>query len=224
MDPAGAEPVFGLAEMTARTTVDWARRTVKLDDVKVISAKFPSVSAPGQRAAYLGLLREMVAKQVSSIALDRLEADLAIVQKQDATAAAPDPKRAAYHPVFGAAGRARLHLWRAALRSGQRTRPLSRVINTRVVMLEGRRGHLLLCTCTTATCRPLRCRAGQWRRKHPRRRAAAEDDGAQDRAARPARWRQGSHDRGAPDAQAGEAPRDLRGHHADRIDRHRGPR
>ena len=89
IDPAGAEPVFGLAQMTARTTVDWGARTVKLDDVKVTSAKFPSVSAPAERKTYVALLREMAAKQIGSIALDRLEADLAIVQGQQAAAAVP---------------------------------------------------------------------------------------------------------------------------------------
>ena len=87
VDPVGGEPVFGIAQMTARTTVDYGARTVKLDDVKVPSAQFPS--APQKQAEYLALIREAAAKQVGSIALDRLEADLAIVQKQDATAAVP---------------------------------------------------------------------------------------------------------------------------------------
>ena len=38
---------------------------------------------------------EAVANQVSSISLDRLEADLAIVQKQDAVSATPSGKQPA---------------------------------------------------------------------------------------------------------------------------------
>jgi len=73
--------------MTARTTVDYRARTVRLDDAKVPSAQFPS--APKEEPEYLALLREALAKQVSSVSLERLAADLAIAQKQDAASAVP---------------------------------------------------------------------------------------------------------------------------------------
>jgi hypothetical protein len=48
VDLVGAEAVFGLAHMTARTTVDYGAHMVKLDDVKVTSAQFPSAPRPGR--------------------------------------------------------------------------------------------------------------------------------------------------------------------------------
>ena len=51
VDPVGGEPVFGIAQMTARTTVDYAARTVKLDDVKLPSAQIPFRSAEAVRVS-----------------------------------------------------------------------------------------------------------------------------------------------------------------------------
>jgi len=41
VDQTGAEPVFGVVHLTARTTVDYSTRTVKLDEVKLTKASFP---------------------------------------------------------------------------------------------------------------------------------------------------------------------------------------
>ena len=133
MDRAGAEPVFGIVHLSARTTVDYLTRTVKLDEVKVDSASFPS--APQQQAEFLGLLSQAVANQVSSIALDRLEADLAIVQKQAAVSSIPlvnDPPTI----IFSAQPAVLVYIYGEPHYAPVKNTTLTRVINTRALLLK----------------------------------------------------------------------------------------
>jgi len=141
VDPVGGESVFGIAQLTARTTVDYGARTVKLDDVKVPSAQFPS--APQKQAAYLALVREAAAKQVDSIALERLEADLAIAQKQDATSAVPirnEPPAI----VFSLQPAVLVYVYGEPRYGPVKDTRLSRLINTRVLLLRDDKGTYYL--------------------------------------------------------------------------------
>lgn len=137
VDPVGGEPVLGIAQMTARTTVDYGARTVKLNDVKVASAQFPS--APAKQAEYLALVREAAAKQVGSISLDRVEADLAIVQKQEATSARPirnEPPAI----LFSLQPAVLVYIYGEPRYAPVKDTRLSRVINTRVLLFRDEKG------------------------------------------------------------------------------------
>ncbi len=85
---AGAsEPLFGVIDLSARTFVDKVQRTVVLDDILINSAKFPS--APDMEAAYLSQLRQVIPLGARTISLDRLEANLAIVDESKKGQAVP---------------------------------------------------------------------------------------------------------------------------------------
>ena len=137
VDQTGAEPVFGVIHLTARTTVDYSTRTVKLDEVKVTNASFPS--APQKRAEFVGILMEAVANQVSSISLDRLEADVAIVQKQTAVSATPlvnSPPTI----IFSVQPAVLVYIYGQPHYAPVKNTTLERVINTRALMLKDAAG------------------------------------------------------------------------------------
>jgi len=69
-------PLFGVVSLSARTLVDKDERLVGLEDLKVSDAHFPA--APEQGQAYVQLLKDVLPREIKSIALDRLEAQLAI--------------------------------------------------------------------------------------------------------------------------------------------------
>ena len=137
VDQTGAEPVFGVVHLTARTTVDYSTRTVKLDEVKLTKASFPS--APQKQQEFLGILMEAVANQVSSISLDRLEADLAIVQKQTAVSATPlvnSPPAI----IFSVQPAVLVYIYGQPHYAPVKNTTLERVINTRALILKDVKG------------------------------------------------------------------------------------
>ena len=137
IDPVGGEPVFGIAQLTARTTVDYAARTVQLDDVKAVSAQFPS--APTKESEYLAMVREAATAQMGSIALDRLEADLAIVHKQEQAAAVPvrnEPPAI----VFSLQPAVLVYIYGEPRYEPVKDTKLWRVINTRVLLFKDQTG------------------------------------------------------------------------------------
>ncbi len=86
---ASPQPNFGVARLTARTEVDKERRLVTLDNVAVVGAEFP---AAGNRAAdFAAALRKAMPAGSRTIALSRLEANLAVTQAETKTAK-PDVK------------------------------------------------------------------------------------------------------------------------------------
>src|SRR5262245_57021416 len=80
VQPQGAkDPTFGVIWFTARTDVDKTNRLVYLEDLNITRSSFPS--APDKAAAWIAALHELEpAKRSKAISLDRLEADLGIVQ------------------------------------------------------------------------------------------------------------------------------------------------
>ena len=80
VQPAGAkDPTFGVIWFTARTDVDKVDRVVFLEDMNITRVSFPS--APANAAAWQAALQESESgKKSKAIALDRLEADLGVVQ------------------------------------------------------------------------------------------------------------------------------------------------
>jgi len=137
IDPVGGEPVFGIAQLTARTTVDYAARTVQLDDVKAISAQFPS--APKKESEYLALVREAAAAQMGTIALDRLEADLAILHRQEQAAAVP-VRNAPPAIVFSLQPAVLVYMYGEPRYEPVKDTKLWRVINTRVLLFKDQIG------------------------------------------------------------------------------------
>ena len=67
---------FGVISATARTQVDRVTRTVTLEDLRIVKRNFPALPANGQ--SYIAELDQRLAAAVRTVALDRLEASLAV--------------------------------------------------------------------------------------------------------------------------------------------------
>ena len=81
--PVGTpEPTYGTVNLSATTETDKVNRQVTLYNATVSNVQFPG--SPDQNVNYQGLLQSWVMTSARSIALDRLEADLAIRQAQQA--------------------------------------------------------------------------------------------------------------------------------------------
>ncbi len=131
---AGAkEPIFGVIEITAKTQVARAARTVQLTKITVTKATFPS--APQQAAQYRQGLQTMAASGRSTMSLDRLEAMLAIEGAEKKARAVPvknDPPKVVFSqtaavlvPIDGEP------VWRPVPGTA-----LERVLNTRPLVLR----------------------------------------------------------------------------------------
>lgn len=72
------QATFGTINLVIKTRVDRAEREVFFEEVKITQGLFPS--AGDQADTYLTALRSFLPKEVKSIALDRLEASLAVLQ------------------------------------------------------------------------------------------------------------------------------------------------
>lgn len=82
-----SESTFGILWISARTNVDKENRLVDFEQIELKRATFPSV--PASESVYLALFRRAMSKGSKPIALDRLEASLAILQEQRRGAALP---------------------------------------------------------------------------------------------------------------------------------------
>lgn len=85
---------FGVMTITARTAVDKENRQVALDDIKITKAVFPT--APQKEEQYLSFLRSDALQSSRTIALDRIEANLAVTEaiaKAKTVAVKNDPPR-----------------------------------------------------------------------------------------------------------------------------------
>ena len=139
--PGAKEPTFGVVFSEAKTNVDKTTRLVELTNLQVTRVTFPS--APAADPVYLEMLRKgMLAKKSVTIALDRLEANQAILQEQKKGESQPlknEPPRVIFSSVP-----AILVLvdgepvWRAA------GPDLERVINTSPIVLKDKSGVVYL--------------------------------------------------------------------------------
>src|SRR5262245_14640674 len=75
LTPAGGKAVLGVASIQANTLVDKESRTVYLRDIRLTSARFPSLDADAA-AVMEKLLKQMVPQGGEPISVDRLIADL----------------------------------------------------------------------------------------------------------------------------------------------------
>ncbi len=88
IQPKGAaQATFGTIVVTAQTQVDRAERQVYLSAMQITDENFPSAGT--KEAAYLATLRSLLPKSVKSISLDRLEANLAILEAREKSKGQP---------------------------------------------------------------------------------------------------------------------------------------
>ena len=78
-DTANADPAFGVIWLSARTEVDKTNRLVYLEDLQITKASFPSASA--NSTGWQATLQQLLPETCRTIALDRLEAELAVQQE-----------------------------------------------------------------------------------------------------------------------------------------------
>jgi hypothetical protein len=139
---AGAkDPVFGVIEITATTQVHRLLRSVDFTNITVAKATFPSV--PQKAAQYQTAFQSLLAKGPSTMALDRLEAALAIQGAEKQARAVPvkneppkfvfSQKEAILVLVDGEP------VWTAVSGTG-----LDRVLNTRALILRDSAGTIYL--------------------------------------------------------------------------------
>jgi len=136
-----SEPTFGVMWFSARTSVDKPARMVTLEDLSITRTSFPS--AADRAEAYTAKLRAQVASAPRLIALDRLEADLAILMaghKSDAQPVRNDPPRI----VFSSVPALLVHIDGAPAYRPVEGTSLQRVVNTRPLLLRDTAGtHFL---------------------------------------------------------------------------------
>ncbi len=85
--PGSQGQVFGVLKLTAKTQVDRLARTVRFTDTTVQAATFPS--APNWAASYQQAFQSLFVKGPFTIALDRMEAALAVVDAEKKAQAVP---------------------------------------------------------------------------------------------------------------------------------------
>ena len=140
--PGAKEPTFGVLFCAAKTDVDKTTRMVALTDLKATKVNFPS--AASSNATYLTMFQNALAKRGNvTIALDRLEAALAVLEQQKKGESQPlknDPPKILFSSVP-----AILVLidgdpvWRPQEKTG-----VERVINTSPILLKDAAGNMYL--------------------------------------------------------------------------------
>lgn len=142
LQPEGAaQPIFGVISVNAATDVDKAQRVVQLREVQLTDARFPA--APEKKAAYLELLRSGAPQQVGTIALDRLEANLAALQQQQSAQGQPlqnDPPTLLVSQVPALL----VALEGPPVYQAQANSSLQRVLNTRALLVKEPSGQFFL--------------------------------------------------------------------------------
>ena len=132
--PTGAtEETFGSIVASARTQVDKVLRTVTFENLRISKIDFPTL--PNRGAAYTAELQTEFSKSVRTIALDRLEASLALAGiKPPAVAIQNNPPQvivsnspAILVPIDGA----------PVLKPVPSDSRFQRVVNTRALILQG---------------------------------------------------------------------------------------
>ena len=132
---------YGAARLSARTEVDKVNRMVTLEDIKILKVLFPS--APAKEQIYLEALQKSVVPKTRLIALDRLEADLAITEAEKKIEAVPvknDPPRI----VFSTVPAILVYIDGEPVYRPVSDTPVQRVINTRPLLLKDSQGRHFL--------------------------------------------------------------------------------
>ncbi|MEI7940897.1 MAG: autotransporter [Verrucomicrobiota bacterium] len=82
-----ADPTFGILQIKALTHVDKVERMVYFEDVQITDANFPSAAA--KKAEYSAMWLALLKANVRSVALDRIEANLAVQGAEKKAQAVP---------------------------------------------------------------------------------------------------------------------------------------
>jgi hypothetical protein len=134
--------LYGIATVDARTITNKGTRTVVIDQAQVVKSSFPSATAAEVQEWSDAIARNLAGKR-RTIALDRLEASLAIVEAQHPAAQRPlrnDPPNilfsAAPAILISIDGQPKFHSVRGST--------LERVINTRPLLVRDKRGAFSL--------------------------------------------------------------------------------
>ncbi|HEY1435293.1 MAG TPA: autotransporter [Thermoanaerobaculia bacterium] len=136
------EPTFGVLFGKAKTDVDKTTRTVQLTDREITKVNFPS--APAANDTYRSLLEKaMLSRKPMPIALDRLEANLAILEQQKKGESQPlknEPPKVIFSSVPAIVVLVDGDpVWRPVEKTG-----VERVINTSPIVLKDETGTLYL--------------------------------------------------------------------------------
>ena len=136
LKPGGAkEESFGVIWATARTQVDRVERMVVFEDVKIVKSNFPT--APFKGAGYVAELQQQFASEIRSIALDRVEASLALAGIKPPTVAV---NNAPPHVIVSFTEAILVTIDGAPVVKPVPDTHLERVINTRVLILRPQGG------------------------------------------------------------------------------------
>ncbi len=136
-----APPNFGVLEFTGKTLVDKLTRMVELQDLRIAKATFPAT--PEREKALQATFQAMIPAKRPVVALDRLEAQLAILGEEKKGQSQPvlnEPPRI----VFAEKPAALVAIdgepaWRPVEKTS-----LERVINTRVLVLRDNKAGIVL--------------------------------------------------------------------------------
>jgi hypothetical protein len=140
---AGSDkPSYGGARVSARTEVDKVDRVVTLNDVKVLKVLFPS--APDKQQAYLETLQKNVIPKARLIALDRLEAELAIMEAEKKIDVAVPIKNDPPRIIFSTVPAILVYIDGDPVYRPVKDTKLQRVINTRPLILKDSAGKHFL--------------------------------------------------------------------------------
>ena len=138
--PAGAkDPVFGVVEITSKTHVSRSTRTVEFHKLKVESVKFPTV--PDAELLYAKKLQEILSSGPATMPLDRLEAELAILNAHKQSAAVP-VKNEPPAFVFTQSPAVLVSIGGQPAWTQVSGTPFTRVLNTRALILKDASGNL----------------------------------------------------------------------------------
>jgi hypothetical protein len=129
---------FGVAAITARTSVDKDERLVTFDDIKIESLRFPS--APEKAEAWRAAIQDKVAAATRAIDLDRFEAGLAALEAGEKVERLPvrnEPPRI----VFSKVPAILIHVDGPTVYGPVKDTKLTRVVNTRPLVLRDAKGQ-----------------------------------------------------------------------------------
>jgi hypothetical protein len=130
-------PAYGIVGMSARTLVDKDQRLVTFEGMDITDASFPT--AQDRQQVYMEALRKVMPKEIKSIALDRLEAQLKITQAGLKSKAQPlknDPPKI----IFASSPALLVYVDGAPRYEPVKDTALVRVVNTRMLLLKAATG------------------------------------------------------------------------------------
>lgn len=141
VQPEGAEEqTFGTIDIVAQTSVDRAARVVSFERIEIPRAEFPSAGAQADR--YLAALRTRLPGRIDGMSLDRLEANLEIVEARRTGNAKPlrnEPPRI----VFSSRPAILVLVDGAPVYRAAEGAQAERVFNTRALIVRAAGAHYL---------------------------------------------------------------------------------